>query len=307
MTAPALLREYPRADRPARPRIAADRELAVGSPVPPSVLTPRTADDIRPLAHAYWPAPAFRTPVDGPEGRLVDAFVAWCADRIGAVVPRGCMIALLREPRLPSGFPDLVFVVWHERTAAKWRAERACLTAGDFQLLQYLREVGGAQTDDLATWGDARVHVRLDRLHGAGLVWRRGRQWRPRALTESFAARSIIAVEAKVSQWAAALDQAAVNTWFASQSFVLLPHAPAGSGLLTRAAVHGVGVWVANGPTPAAAPYRLADAPRHALPRSYASWLVNEWVCRAVHAGWPPGQGGEVAPRMPSVHAAPSP
>lgn len=285
MTAPALLREYPRAVDPARLRLGDNRELAIGSTVLPSVLTPRTANDVRPPAHPHRAAPAFRTRVDGPEGRLVDAFVAWCAARIGAIVPRGCQIALLREPRLPSGFPDLVFVVWHERTAAKWRAERACLTAGDFQLLQYLQEVGGAQTDDLATWGDARVHVRLDRLHGAGLLWRRGRQWRPRALTESFAARSIIAVEAKVSQWAAALNQAAVNTWFASQSFVLLPHVPAGSGVLTRAAAQGVGVWVANGPTSAAAPHRLADAPRHALPRSYASWLVNEWVCRAVHAG----------------------
>lgn len=323
MTAPTLLREYPRDHaaetwrelRPNRrggePRSShAASGLATSSAGDQSVALPANVgavpEQTEPsalldLSIATGPAawgrlaslPAFRTPVDGPEARLVESFVDWCGDRIGAIVPRGCQVALLREPRLPSGFPDLLFVVWHERTAANWAPNRASLAESDLQLLQYLRDVGGTDGAALATWGGARVHARLERLHAAGLVWTRGRRWIPRAITDTYATRSIVAVEAKVTHWAGAVEQAVINTWFASQSFVLLPHVPTGSDLALQAAAGGVGVWVARPPIGRRAedvgthtyPRQILDAPRHPLPRSYGSWLVNEWVCRAVHAG----------------------
>jgi hypothetical protein len=109
------------------------------------------------------------------------------------------------------------------------------------------------------------------------MVRRIRNSWVARPLSHSFAVRRIIAVEAKVAEWAAALDQASLNTWFASESYVLVPHVPRGERLLAAAKSLGVGVWARN----SKAKYAVSTSSAN-LPRSYASWLFNEWVWRAV-------------------------
>jgi hypothetical protein len=112
----------------------------------------------------------------------------------------------------------------------------------------------------------------LERLARSDMALLRGNHWRARPLSKIFAIRRIIAIEAKVSEWRAALDQAFINTWFTPESYVLVPVIPRGASLLDTALKQGIGVLSKQRPH---------LEPRPAMrPRSYASWLFNEWSWR---------------------------
>src|SRR5216684_20391 len=76
----------------------------------------------------------FRRHRRGPESRLVLQFL----EQLRLSPPTGCKITLLCEPRLESGFPDLVWVVWNFATAKRWCPVRATLSNQDLRLLHYL-------------------------------------------------------------------------------------------------------------------------------------------------------------------------
>jgi hypothetical protein len=215
---------------------------------------------------------AFRQSRPGPEEGLVD----WLIGALPFEVPPTCRATVFREPRLDSGFPDLVIVVWHPATMQKWASARDKLTPADLRLLQYLVSNGPADEDDLrAVFSGRQLRAALDRLEEAILVRRFRSGWAARSIQKSFAVRNIIAVEAKVADWQRAAQQAYLNTWFTPESYVLLPDAAKGHPL--RAAARKLGIGVVS------KAQGLVRRPRTdgALPRSYASWLFNEWAWRA--------------------------
>jgi hypothetical protein len=158
----------------------------------------------------------------------------------------------------------------------KWSAARDELTSADLRLLQYLVSNGPTGENDLrAVFSARQLRAALDRLQEAILVRRFRSGWAARSVQKSFAVRSIIAVEAKIFDWQGAVQQAYLNTWFTPESYVLLPNAAKGHPLRAEARKLGIGVVSkAQG---------LVRKPRStgALPRSYASWLFNEWAWRA--------------------------
>jgi hypothetical protein len=219
---------------------------------------------------------ASRNPQPGPE----DGLVEWFLGTTGLLLaPRGFRVTVFREPRLESGFPDLVFVVWSERIAHAWTPRRSDLLRRDIRLLQLILELGSASESDLAGIVGKRAHQSVDRLAAGGLIRRVGGGWSVKALRSIFAVREIIAIEAKMGEWGAVMRQAFLNTWFASMSYVLLPGLPRRRSVLIEAERLGVGVWARSH----AAGTVLRPA-RFDLPRSYASWLFNEWAWRAAVA-----------------------
>lgn len=226
------------------------------------------------LDHATTPhevGVTFREPIPGPESELVDWFLA----RSSVRPPRGCRVTVFREPRIESGFPDIVAVIWSETVTRRWLEPRRTLTAVHVRVMHYLHWAREAKESDLGRVFGPRTSELLARLHAAGMVRKVGKSWKARALSSIFAVREIIAFEAKTSNTADVLDQAFLNTWFASSSFVLTPTAPKNTTFLQVASARGLGIWTRSGilhhPEPEEA----------ALPRSYASWLFNEWVWRA--------------------------
>lgn len=210
----------------------------------------------------------FRKGRSGPEQDLVDWFL-----ELRTVKPKkGERLTIFREPRLPSGFPDLVVVVWNESVAARWANERRSIVPADLRLMQHLATVGRARTLDLKSLFGPEVERSLGRLECADMVVLQKGQWRARALSRTFAIRRIVAIEAKVAGWRIALDQAFINTWFTPESYVLVPAVPKGASLLQAAQQHGIGVLSKEQP-------RLVEQ-RLSQPRSYASWLFNEWTWR---------------------------
>lgn len=226
----------------------------------------------------------FRRPRLGPETDMVDAFLAASS----FTPPRGCRTTLFREPRLISGFPDLVAVTWHVPTTERWAGARHALSTSDLRLVQLLVSHGDTSEEELKELAGRDALRAMVRLEAAGLVIQRERRWRVRRLRDAFAVRGIVAFEAKMADPAQALTQARQNTWFASESYVLLPRRPKTSSLLGEAARVGVGVWVNGENTPV-----LAAKVNEGQPLSYASWVFNEWAWRhAVRAQNLPGTTG---------------
>ena len=210
----------------------------------------------------------FRQPRRGPEQKLVEAFL--CEQPFS--VPRGCNATVFCEPRIESGFPDLVVVMWDPAVAARWVPARAELTRQDIQLVHYLHQTGPLSSRDLRERFSRPIGSSLSRLEAAELIYLASDLWKPQPLNRVFPARHILAIEAKISEWARALRQAFQNTWFASDSFVLLPKAKSHADIRSAARPLGIKLCAPGQP--------LAYKQRASAPRSYVSWLFNEWAWR---------------------------
>ncbi len=213
----------------------------------------------------------FRRTLAGPELELVDCFIP----AMPLVRAPDSRVTVLREPGLESGFPDLVIVVWRDSRTATWDESRLALVANDLRLMHYVFQRRRAAQSELEDhFGSRFARSSTERLHGAGLLRPAGRAWFPCALERAFAATKIIAVEAKIGKWTDVLNQARLNTWFASKSYVLVPRV---SQDQVRAAQRfGIGVL-----SPEQDGIREWGASTAPLPRSYASWVVNDLAWRA--------------------------
>ena len=212
----------------------------------------------------------FRRTLPGPELELVERFIA----AMPLVHAPDSRVTVLREPGLESGYPDLVIVVWRDARTADWGESRMALVSDDLRLMHYIYQRRRAAHSELeGHFGSRFARSSTDRLHAAGLVRAAGRAWFPCALERAFAATKIIAVEAKIGKWTDVLNQARLNTWFASRSYVLVPRVS--EDQVRNAQRLGIGVL-----SPERDGFREWGGSTAQLPRSYASWVVNDMAWR---------------------------
>lgn len=213
----------------------------------------------------------FRKLRPGPELDMIESFF----QTMPFSIPVGCRATVFREPRLESGFPDIVIVVWREKITHHWRSERLSLNSYDHRLMHFLHYSRRAREDELVAYFGRNAIVSLGRLCDAGMIRSVGSAWTPLALDRSFAATKIIAVEAKVGKWPKVLNQAILNTWFASKSYVLVPRLPS-QLQLADAQRHGIGVCSLD-----EGKIRKVSSTSTPLPRSYVSWMLNDWAWKS--------------------------
>lgn len=209
----------------------------------------------------------------GPESNLVNQFLL----DLPIVTKPDHRITVFQEPKLVSGFPDLVAVVWHKPTASKWVIERASLTRDEIRILHILGCNGPQPETRLDYFLQSPVKKLIGRLGDLGLIANSRGLWKLVSLQDSFAVRHIIALEAKISDFPKAVEQAALNRWFATESYVLLPKAIRTQKQIELATREGVGIWVAGDPKPILKPLEAKGKKSY----SYASWLFNEWAWRS--------------------------
>lgn len=213
----------------------------------------------------------FRRTLPGPELELVERFL----QSMPLVHAPDSRVTVLREPGLESGFPDIVIVVWRHARTARWDDSRLALVPDDLRLMHNLFQRRRATRSELeANFGTRAVRGSLERLHQSRLVRLCGSAWTPCAFERIFAATKIIAVEAKIGKWRDVVNQARMNKWFASKSYVLVPRVS--NEQLQEAQRLGLGVLL-----PEQDRMREWGAPAAPLPRSYASWVVNDLAWRA--------------------------
>lgn len=203
---------------------------------------------------------------------MVETFL----DKLHVKLPKGHRLTLFEEPRLESGYPDLVMVTWCAATAEKWNPARCALNHSDLRLLHFLSTRGMHTQAEIRVLFGHGIQNSIDRLEAADVIRVRGNQIHPRPLSKLYAVRHIVAIEAKIQEWRDALLQASLNQWFATGSYILLPKVPQGTVVLAQAESMGIGVWSALD-----ARIDARHLPASPKPISYASWLFNEWVWRA--------------------------
>lgn len=214
---------------------------------------------------------SFRQSRSGAEDDLVCLFL----DRFRVKVRSGYEVTFFKEPRLDSGIPDIVGVIWHIKTAEKWNSTRMLLQRSDIRLMHYLSQKGNSDIQLLQQLFGKHLKDSIARLEAAEMVRQRGKKITARSLSKLYAARHIFAIEAKISAWRSALNQAFINRWFATTSYVLLPRIPSGN-IFSEAQALGVGVWSSEQRMLEVSSIELQPAPE-----SYASWLFNEWAWKA--------------------------
>jgi hypothetical protein len=205
----------------------------------------------------------------GPEADLVEEFI-----NIGLPAPRkGETRSVFIEPRLGMSKPDIVVVYWNSSIKESWPQTRLSLDEIDLRLAHLLFIAGPHAEAELRAIFPRQLQDSLVRLRSAGLVRFAKQLWCLRNFSENFAVRRIITFEAKISSLSRALDQAYLNTWFASESYVLTTTKRPMSPMIERAQRQGIGIWLLSKKTTS---MPLVDAKRNPLPQSYASWLFNE-------------------------------
>jgi len=212
-----------------------------------------------------------RRPRLGPELSLVQQF---CEEDGLPIVPRGQELTLFFEPKLGSSYPDLVAVYWDRETVKRRTKHSLVLAQFDLRLMQYLYVAKEADENLLQKQFGRALMPSLVRLTLANVIDRQKGLVSLRPIEEIFAVKRIIALEAKMADWQEGLGQSVHNTWFASDSYLLLPHVPKSSRLMEHARTLGVGIVSLDIPVD----YCEPEARREPLPQSHGCWLFNEWL-----------------------------
>lgn len=221
----------------------------------------------------------------GPESDLVTAFLESGLEGKGYSFTSARM-AIFIEPKIDSGFPDIVLAEYKPGFFNKWKAARNELTSADLKLLSFLYSVDGANIRDIRDSmciSALSAEKSIELLADADLVDRDrvSRCWKPRPLDKTFGISRLIAVEAKVCNNEEVLEQASKNRWFASESWALTPVSPK-RDFLSRVRSAGIGMVAATGK---ASFRKCAQARTFVLPSSYVSWQFNEWIGRKLSKG----------------------
>ncbi len=214
-----------------------------------------------------------RRVTEGQEKELVDAFIRSNL----APAPNGQVRLVFVEPRLETGFPDLVIVYLDSAAASEWSFRRTGLSKHDICVLHHLATCGSEDQARLSFLFPVGLRSALRKLESMGLVRCARDRWQAQRPRKLMAVRRIVAIEAKVGSWRPGLEQAFLNRWFASESYLLLPGVPKSAELEIELRQTGVGLLTCD--TPMRRPVIRAEKAK--LPGSYASWLFNEWACHA--------------------------
>ena len=214
-----------------------------------------------------------RRMTEGHEKELVEAFV-----RSKLAPARSGQVRLVFiEPRLDTGFPDVVIVYLDSAVASEWSSRRASLRKQDICVLHHLATCRSEDQARLSFLFPVGLRSALCRLESMDLVRCAQGRWYAQKPRKLMAVRRIVAIEAKIGAWRRGLEQAFLNRWFASESYLLLPSVPKSADLENELGQTGVGLLTHD--TPMRRPAIRADKTK--LPGSYASWLFNEWACHA--------------------------
>ncbi len=218
-----------------------------------------------------------RTGATGPEKKLVNSFIKYIPQcfhwQKGAV-------AIFHEPRLETGFPDLVIVQYLPEVFDNWAAARSTLITRDLKILHYLWTIQGADVSTLTTILGVPTKTCLasiNRLFDAGLITCTKTKWK--VANRIFGLRSIIAVEAKIKNWSDAFHQSQLNLWFASEVYILLPIENPSPIIVNRSQDSGIGIFLLNGNHVR----RVQGTRKNDIPSSYGSWMFNELIGRYLH------------------------
>ncbi len=221
-----------------------------------------------------------RKRTEGPESALVDSFLMSFEEMFGE---KGLKFSVFIEPYIDIGFPDIIGVLWDEKSTKVWSKERMLINSKDIRILNHLSLQDKLKSElDLHRelgYSEREVDRSITRLNNAGLIIPTRNKYKACPLKKVFAPRRIIAIEAKMSDWKGAFRQARINKWFASESYVLFPGEAARKDILDYSKFSQIGVIAKERNNFV----HLSNSEKINIPTSYGSWLINEWLIKSLY------------------------
>ena len=189
---------------------------------------------------------------------------------------------LLQEPFTGLGYTDLVAIIWSKDIFGKWHPDRNKLIVDDIKILHHLylskkyktvldikRELGFSEKD---------ISGSILRLNNAGLIkFSKSNKFKALEKNEIFHIKEIISIEAKLKNWRRALEQAFVNSYYASESYILFPEETITDQMLNIYNKTDIGIITFNEEINV-----IKKAKKNTIPANLNSWLFNEYIGRSL-------------------------
>jgi hypothetical protein len=218
----------------------------------------------------------------GDEYAMVEQFIDYYCSKFVRDNKKS-RLAVFVEPRIESGFPDVVFASYLPSITNNWTDKRESLDIYDLKLLSYLcstTETSGTKLISKLGFPEKQTIISLEKLMDAKLVTYRDHSWRVRELRNVFSLTKLIAVEAKINDINKVVEQTHLNTWFASHSYALTNSTRPQSETVKTFSRYGIGLYCRGKRF-----QRVVEAKEHTLPSSYLSFQFNEWIGRTLANG----------------------
>lgn len=221
----------------------------------------------------------FRKFTEGEELELVNSFIEYYVtlfEKNSGVKN----LAVFIEPRIESGFPDIVFAKYRADIMENWNEPRNKLVTYDLKILSQLIYSRGCSYEYLTKilkLHDEQTAESLERLLDANMVTKKENIWRSRKLKDIYSIEELITVEAKIGDVRKVLEQSIRNYWFASQSYALINSNQPQGRTVADMKNYGVGLYCKKKEFT-----KIIDARNSSLPSSYLSLQFNEWIGRAI-------------------------
>lgn len=209
----------------------------------------------------------------GPEIEMVQSFLRE-SPILANLLSSDYDTMLFPEPRIDSGFPDLVFVQYASSLPDSWEPLRNTLAVCDLKVFSDIANHRPSKAETISRrTGVAlkQLEISLELLNACRFVEQSGSTWR-RIHNNAFGVKRIIAIEAKISNVGEAARQAAVNKRFATESYILAQSERVSQRSLEQCKLMGVGVISDGGNC------LQAKARRSALTINHVTMQFNEWV-----------------------------
>ena len=220
-----------------------------------------------------------RTVTEGEEICLVKEFIEYYCSRF-LKKNKNKNLAVFVEPRILSGFPDVVFATYLPSIERNLTEERKRLDTNDLKVLVKIlhsNEINGAGLISSLKLPEKQTISSLEHLIDAKMITYKKGSWKPRPMRDVFSIEKLVAVEAKINNVNRVIQQTIVNTWFASHSYALTTTTAPQSGTINAFHKHKIGLYCKDRSF-----IKIVEAPSFALPSSYISLKFNEWICNSI-------------------------
>ena len=222
-----------------------------------------------------------RTHTQGKEYEMVTRYVSYLIKKYDKL--RNKRAAIFVEPQLDTGYPDIVVAEFSSVPTLSWKSARYGLTSTEIKILHYIqatKNVGIETISNTLGYPISSVEKSVRRLYKSGLIniSKSGQYVRNIQLRKYCRIKRIIAIEAKIDKWQEAIRQAENNTWFATESYILMNKSTCSTSIRELCRSKGIGIIYVNGTIKTDL---LSD--KREFPVSYASLQFNEWILRDVN------------------------
>lgn len=219
-----------------------------------------------------------RTATKGKEVEMVNRYVNSLCNRYKHNKEKSLSIFI--EPKIESGYPDIVIVEYKKKKIDKFYKREEFLNNQDLKILFESMRMKRSTVEEIASllgYSNCKtVEKSIDKLLAYDLVRINdsGSIISSKDLKDS-AISKIVAIEAKIDKWSEALVQANRNTWFATDSYIMLNKETCNENIIESCKKQGIGIILVNGKIS-----KILKSESKKFPISYGSLLFWEWIIR---------------------------